>query len=174
VLSVIRIARRQSLQHAIAGFLGVGIAAFIASRTGRAEDFYLPGLLTNIGYAAAFLLSIAVRWPIVGVVLALVSQAGMSWRRDPVRVRAYRRATWVLVIMFALRVAVQLPLYLAGDSAIAALGTARVAMGVPLYLLTLWIAYRVLRASIPPGESLMPQPATADDADDASVVDRDR
>ena len=51
-LSVLRLVQRRSLQYALSGFIGVGIAAFIASRTGRAEDFYLPGLLYNAGYGA--------------------------------------------------------------------------------------------------------------------------
>ena len=156
LLSVLRLVRGQPLQYALSGFLGVGIAAFLASRTGRAEDFYLPGLLYNAGYALAFLVSIAVRWPIIGVMLSLVTQAGTSWRRDPTLLRAYTRASWVWVGMFVLRLAVQLPLYLVGESALVALGTARVALGVPLYLVVLWVTYRVLRGSVQAGRSVLP------------------
>ena len=153
LLSLLRLVQRRSLQHALSGFLGVGIAAFIASRTGRAEDFYLPGLLYNAGYALAFVISIVTRWPIIGVMLALITQAGMGWRKDPVLVRAYTRASWVWVAMFLIRLAVQLPLYLIGEDAIVALGTARVALGVPLYLVVLWVTYRVLKASVPSGRA---------------------
>ena len=171
LLSIIRVVQRQSLQFALSGFLGVGIAAFIASRTGRAEDFYLPGLLYNAGYALAFVISIVVRWPIIGVMLALITQAGTGWRQDPVLVRAYTRASWVWVGMFVIRLAVQVPFYLIGEEALVALGTARVALGVPLYLVVLWITYRVLKASVPVGTSVMPpKPAETDEPADRDSV----
>ena len=44
-----RIVRRQPLQPAISGLFGVGIAAFLAYRSGEARAFYLPGLI----YSAA-------------------------------------------------------------------------------------------------------------------------
>lgn len=160
-LSVLRLVRRGSLQYALSGFLGVGVAAFIASRTGRAEDFYLPSLWYAGGYALALLVSIAVRWPVIGVLLGLVTQAGTSWRKDPVLLRAYTRASWVWVAMFLVRLGVLLPLYLAGQ--VGALGTARVIVGVPLYLVVLWVTYRVLRASVPAGRSIMPAPAAPAD-----------
>jgi len=164
-LSVLRLVQGQSLQYALSGFFGVGIAAFIASRTGRAEDFYLPGLFYNAGYALAFLISIVVRWPVIGVMLALITQAGMGWRKDPVLARAYTRASWIWVGMFVIRLAVQLPLYLIGEDALVALGTARVALGVPLYLVVLLVTYRVLKSSVPAGTSVMPpkRPPTDDD-----------
>ncbi|HEX5812552.1 MAG TPA: DUF3159 domain-containing protein, partial [Pseudonocardia sp.] len=40
-----RIVRRQALQPAISGLFGVGIAAFLAYRSGEARAFYLPGLI---------------------------------------------------------------------------------------------------------------------------------
>ena len=171
LLSILRLVQRQSLQYALSGFLGVGVAAFIASRTGRAEDFYLPGLLYNAGYALAILVSIVVRWPFIGVMLSLITQAGTGWRKDPVLVRAYTRASWVWVAMFGIRLAVQLPLYFIGEDALVALGTARVALGVPLYLVVLWVTYRVLKASVPPGTSVMPpKPVRSDEPADRDPV----
>ena len=117
--------------------------AFIADRTGRAEDFFLPGLLLNAAYAAAYLVSIAIRWPLLGVILGPITGEGMSWRSDPERVRLYSRASWIWVGVFALRLAVQLPLYLAG--AVLALGIAKTAMGLPIFLVAIWLSYLVLR-----------------------------
>lgn len=145
VLAVVRVLRRETLQFALAGFVGVAIAAFIARQTGRAEDFFLPGLLLNMAYAAAYLISIAVRWPLIGVIVGTLSGEGTAWRRDPVKLRGYSRASWVWVGVFLSRLAVQLPLYLAG--AVVALGVARAAMGVPIFLLGLWLTYLILRQS---------------------------
>ncbi len=83
VLLVVRLARRETLQFAIAGFVGVAIAAFIAQKTGKAENFFLPGLLLNLGYALAYLISIAVRWPLIGVFIGPLVGEGMEWRKDP-------------------------------------------------------------------------------------------
>lgn len=143
VITAARLVRRESLQFAFAGFAGVAIAAFIASRTGKAENFFLPGLLLNAAYALAYLVSIAIRWPLLGVILGPLGGEGMAWRRDPEQVKLYSRASWIWVGVFALRLAVQLPLYLAG--ALLALGIARTAMGIPIFLLAIWLSYLVLR-----------------------------
>src|SRR3712207_2230935 len=42
VLAAIRLVRRESPRHALSGLVGVAFAAFIAARSGRAEDFFLP------------------------------------------------------------------------------------------------------------------------------------
>ena len=141
--AIARVVRRQPARFALAGLAGIAISAYVVSRTGRAEDFFLPGLLANAGYALAYSISIAARWPLLGVVIAIASNRGMDWRQDPARVRAYSRASWVWVGLFSLRLAVQLPLYLTG--AIVALGIARVAMGVPLFIVGIWLSWLVLR-----------------------------
>jgi hypothetical protein len=138
-----RLVRRESLQQIVAGLVGVGIAAFVASRTGRAEDFFLPGLLINIAYGGAFLVSILIRWPLIGVVVGLLTGEGTRWRADPDLRRAYGAASWIWVAVFSVRVLVQAPLYLAG--AVGALGVARIIMGWPLFLLGAYLTYLVLR-----------------------------
>jgi Protein of unknown function (DUF3159) len=142
VMTAIRVARRESLQFALAGFAGVAISAFVADRTGKAEDFFLPGLLLNAAYAGAYLVSIIVRWPLLGIIVAPILGEGKTWRRDPERLRLYTRASWIWVGVFTLRLAVQLPLYLAG--ALLALGIAKTAMGLPIFLIAIWLSYLVL------------------------------
>jgi hypothetical protein len=142
-MTAVRIARRETLQFAFAGLVGVGIAAFIAERTGRAEDFFLPGLLLNAGYALAYAISIWIRWPLIGVLAGPLVGEGMEWRKDRVRVAVYVKASWIWVGVFLLRLAVQLPLYLAG--AVVALGIAKAAMGVPIFIVAIWLTYLVLR-----------------------------
>jgi hypothetical protein len=143
VLLAIRLVRRETLQFALAGFVGVAIAAFVAKQTGRAEDFFLPGLLLNIAYGAAYLISIVVRWPLIGVIVGPLVGEGMEWRKDPDLVRLYSRASWIWVGVFAIRLAVQLPLYLAEE--LVALGVAKTAMGFPIFALAVWLSYLVLK-----------------------------
>jgi hypothetical protein len=143
VLATIRILRRAPLQNVLAGFAGVVVCAVFAQRTGRAETFYLPGLVTNVAYLVAYLTSILVRWPLIGIVVGVVTGEGTAWRRRPELVRAYALASWFWVALFGLRLAVQVPLYLTGHTV--ALGTARVAMGWPLFLLAAWGSWLVVR-----------------------------
>jgi len=96
VLALARLARRQSPRHALSGLVGVGIAAFIATRSGRAEDFFLPGLIFNAGYAAAFVVSVLLGRPLVGYIATqLDGSQGTPWREDPLRMKAFNRATWM-------------------------------------------------------------------------------
>ena len=53
------------------------------------------------------------------------------------------RASWIWVALFALRLAVQLPLYFADE--LVALGVAKTAMGFPVFALAAWLSYLVLR-----------------------------
>jgi hypothetical protein len=145
LLSLSRLARRESPRYALSGLFGVGIAALFATKTGKAENFYLPGLLANAAYASAFLVSIVVRYPLVGV-LASQLQKEEGWRDRPDRVRLYTKASWLWVGVFVTRLVVQLPLYLAG--AVVALGIARTAMGIPLFALALWWTYRMVRPPV--------------------------
>ena len=73
-----------------------------------------------------------------------------AWRTDPalrhVKLR-YHAGTWVLTLMFALRLVVEVPLYLAGEQAVSYLGAARLILGVPLYALTLWFIWLLVAPS---------------------------
>lgn len=143
VIAVFRIIRKDSLQQVIAGLVGVGIAAGFSAWTGKAENFFLPGLLTNAAYGTVFLISIIVRWPLLGVFLGFFSGTGMKWRTVPEYSRAAAAATWIWVGMFFLRLSVQLPMFLAG--AIGALGVLKVVMGWPLFLAAAYFTYRLLQ-----------------------------
>ncbi|MCY0904303.1 DUF3159 domain-containing protein [Arthrobacter sp. H14-L1] len=138
-----RLLKKEPLTQAIGGLIGVGISALISRSTGQAKDYYLPGFFTNAAYMAAMVISILVKWPIMGVVFGYVRNEGLRWRRDPSRLRAYRVATWMLVAVMGLRLAVQIPLYLADQ--VAALGSTRLIMGLPLYAFGLWLAWLLSR-----------------------------
>jgi hypothetical protein len=149
--AVWRIARKQALQPAVSGLFGVGIAAFIAYRTGEARGFYLPGLLFSAACGLAFLVSMVIRRPLAGVVWHAVNGDGQSWRADPRLLRAYTFATALWTLVFASRVVVQGWLYNADEETW--LGIARLAMGYPLVGLallgTIWAVRRAGRDPAP-------------------------
>ncbi|WP_454083915.1 DUF3159 domain-containing protein [Georgenia sp. Marseille-Q6866] len=157
VLVVARLVGGTPVTQALGGVVGVLIGVLWAWRSGEAQDYFALGLWTNAIYGAGLLVSVVVRWPLVGVVVALLRQEGFAWRTDPAqrpRLRRYTAATWLWIGLFVARLAVQLPLYL--DASTAWLGTARLVMGVPLWALALWVTWLLVRerpaAAAQPGQ----------------------
>jgi len=143
LLTLLRLLKRETIQHAFSGLIGVGICALISKRTGNAADFYLPGLWINAGYGLLYAITNLVKWPILGVMLGPILGENLLWRKDPARLNAYIKAGWLWVAMFAARLIVQYPLYKSGN--INVLGTARLLMGYPLFILTAWGTWQILR-----------------------------
>jgi hypothetical protein len=143
VLTLLRLLKRETIQHAFSGLIGVGICALISKWTGNAADFYLPGLWINAGYGLLYAITNLVKWPILGVMLGPILGENLLWRKDPARLNAYIKAGWLWVAMFAARLIVQYPLYKSGNINI--LGTARLLMGYPLFILTAWGTWQILR-----------------------------
>ncbi len=161
LLLVVRLVQRSSVQYVLNSIFGIGIGAFFAWRSAQgggdendqALAYFLPGIIYNAAYAVLISLSIIVRWPLVGFMVGSVAGDPTAWRRDRQIVRLCSHLSWLLVLPCVVRVAVQLPLYLAGksagieaDAAVAALGFSKILMGWPLQLAALaamvWILAR--------------------------------
>lgn len=143
ILTIVRLAKRETIQHAISGVIGVALCAWLSNRSGKAEDFYLPGLWTNAIYGAVYLVSIFARWPIIGMIIGPLLEENFRWRKDSERTKVYLKATWLWVGMFTARLLVQYPLYISGN--VNALGTARLIMGYPLFIATAWATWIVIK-----------------------------
>jgi hypothetical protein len=145
-LIVLRRLRRESIQPAVSGLLGVVVAALIAFYTGSAEGYFLPGIWMSLAMAVVLTVSIAVRRPLVGVVWNALTSAGDArrvWHADKVALRAFDVATLTFVAVFAARFAVQDWLYDAGSAGW--LAVTRIAMGYPLLALALLVTYWAVR-----------------------------
>lgn len=127
---IFRLIRREPIQPAISGVIGVAVCAFIAHRTGDAKGFFLFGIWTTLLYAGVFVASILVRWPLVGVIWNTLNGNGTGWRRHRRTLIAYDIATAVWAVLFGARYLVQSSLY--DDDQTGALAIARIAMGWPL------------------------------------------
>ena len=147
VLGIVRLIMKDTVQHAVSGLLGVLICAYLANRTGNPSDFYIPKLLTNLGYGSAYLIGNLVGWPILGVILGPLLGENFLWRKDPVRKKAYIRASWIWVGMFFIRIAVQYPIYLSGN--VNLLGTVNLAMGYPLFIAAAYLSWLVIKSAPP-------------------------
>lgn len=143
VLTIIRLAMKDTIQHVISGLIGVLFCAYLANRSGNASDFYIPKLLTNLAYGSAYLIANVAGWPIIGVILGPLLGENFLWRKNPQRKRAYMRAGWLWVAMFFGRIAVQYPIYKSGN--VNLLGTVNLAMGYPLFIATAWGTWMILK-----------------------------
>jgi hypothetical protein len=152
VLLVARLVQRSTVQFVLNSLFGIGIGAFFAWRSAQgggdendqALAYFLPGIIYNAAYAVGISLSIIVRWPIMGFMVGSVAGDPTAWHRDPQIVRLCSHLSWMLVVPCVIRVAVQLPLYLAGrsgamdpEAAVAVLGLSKIVMGWPLQLAAL-------------------------------------
>lgn len=131
-LLIVRVMQRSSVQFVVNALFGIGIAAVFAARSGEARDVFLPGILYNAGYAALFVFSIVVRWPIVGFMIGGITGEPTEWHRDPALVKLCSRLTWLFAAPCIIRVLVQYPLWV-GDH-VALLGTAKIFLGWPLQI----------------------------------------
>lgn len=143
VLAVLRLAKRDTLQHAISGVIGVLICAWFASRGGQAKDYYIPSFIKNSAYALVYAIGNLVGWPILGLVIGPIIGENLAWRKSPARKRVYVMAGWVWVGMFVLRVLIMYPLYQADQ--LNALGVASLVLGYPLFLLTIWWTWLIIK-----------------------------
>ena len=91
-VAVLRLQRREPFPSAVSGLLGVALAAFIAYRTGSANDYFLVGIWVNFSLAVVFFVSVLVRRPLVGVLWNADGRqsAGVAQRRT-LTVRFRRR-----------------------------------------------------------------------------------
>ena len=102
-VSLWRIRKGQQVIYALAGIVAVGFAAFLALRTGRAESYFLPGIISALGYAAGTLASILAKRPLSGWTSWAYRRWPLEWYwRDDVR-PAYSHVSWYWFWYFLIR-----------------------------------------------------------------------
>lgn len=141
----LQLIKRKPVTNAIAGAVGIWISAYLPLREGgQPADYFVQGFFTNAIYLLVLGVSVLVRWPIIGLLVGLLTGSGSKWRKDKSQLRRFSVVTVLWMGLFAGRLTVQLPLYFAGQTE--ALGIARIAMGVPLYAFCIWMSWLLLKA----------------------------
>ncbi len=173
VLLAVRLVQRSSPQFVLNALVGIGIGALFVWRAARgggdageqALAYFLPGLLYNLVYGVVMLFTVAIRWPLVGFMVGSVTGDPTAWHADRHVVSLCSRLTWLLALPCLLRVVVQGPIYLAGrndwwstDSAVAALGVAKLGLGWPLQVAALGAMAWVLTRNRTPVQAGQPEP----------------
>jgi hypothetical protein len=139
IIAVIRLFRRQSLLYALGGVGGVALAALVAQLLGRAEGFFLPGIISAGVTFVLCLVSVIVGRPIVAWTSHIARRWPLKWYWHP-RVRpAYSEVTWLWVIVFGLRLLLQLNLFQGAQ--VGQLAVAQVLTGWPVTIVLLIISY---------------------------------
>lgn len=147
-----RLARKQPIRHAVNGLLGIAVGAFLAWRTGRAQDFYLPGILLTFGQAAVLLISVMFRKPIIGYAWGILANKGQhDWFANARLFRTFQWLTLVWVASLGVRAGIQYYLWALGEAN--ALGVVRILISWPIYAATFaftaWAIHRVTSSQEP-------------------------
>ena len=145
ILLLIRLFEKKPLTQVISGFVGLSISVLITWRTKDASNFFLTGIITNAVYGFALLVSVLIRKPLIGYLVGSLVGDTSGWLKHPLLVRAYTIVTWLWVGVFGLRLVVQIPLYL--NDSVALLGSVKIFLGWPLYLLSVWLTYQIVQTA---------------------------
>lgn len=131
----------------VGSLVGVGLAIWLTLRPGgQAGDFYLKDFWINAAYGSVLLLSVIMRFPLIGLLMGFLTNQGLSWRKDKRKVRFFDLVTLLWVGLFATRLIVEVPLYLAGD--VVTLGFVKIVLGLPFYLTMIWVSWLLLRGVV--------------------------
>ncbi len=153
VFVVARLIQRSTLTQAFAGMFGVLIGVVWAALSGKAENYFAWGLITNAVFLLAMLISLLARRPAVSLIVQSAVGLPAGWRDAPGAALFLKRsaaATWVWVAVFAIRLAVQAPLYFGGH--VAWLGILKLVLGLPLFAVAGWLNWVLLRGVMPQQE----------------------
>ncbi|PEG36505.1 hypothetical protein CQY20_18690 [Mycolicibacterium agri] len=140
-----RLARKETAQPAVSGFIGVAFCALIAYVLGESKGYFLWGIWVSLFWAVVFLISVLIRRPVVGYIWNWVHTHDSRWREVRRAVLAFDLATMTWVLVFASRFVVQRHLYDADETGW--LGVARIAMGWPLTALAALVTYLAIRSA---------------------------
>lgn len=151
VFSVIRLAQRSPASAALGGLVATAAAAGLALLTGRGQDNFVFGFITNGAYGTAFLVSALIGWPLIGLAVGFLMNEGTRWRGEPRKRRVFFWLSVAWAALFFARLAVQLPLYFAGD--VTALGTLKIIMGLPLFAPLVAVTWLAVRTLYPPRQT---------------------
>jgi Protein of unknown function (DUF3159) len=150
VLATRHIIKKRPLGQLIGSLVGIGLAIYLTMRPdGNAGDFYVKDFWTNAIYGSVLLFSVIVRYPVIGLIVSVFT-SDKQWRKNRRKLRFFDLVTLLWVGLFATRLLVEVPLYLAGQVVI--LGFVKLVLGLPFYLTMIWISWLLLRRVITAGE----------------------
>jgi hypothetical protein len=143
VLLVVRLRRGEGAAGPLGGILGTGVAVGIALATGRAENYFLPRVITNAAAGAVLVASIIARRPAVGLIAAALYRLPREWMAQPEVRHVFVVATWPWVALCVLRASVYGILINAGE--VGWLAAVTTILGWPTFAALLIATYAYVR-----------------------------
>jgi len=140
-----RLLRRDSVQPAVSGLIGVAVCVLIAYLLGESKGYFLLGIWTSLIWAAVFAVSMLIRRPVVGYLWSWLHGHDQQWRDVRRAVYAFDVATLTWVLVFGARFVVQRVLY--DTNRTGWLVVARIAMGWPLAAVAAVVTFLAIRAA---------------------------
>ena len=146
----VRKLRREDPTTAWYGVVGVGIGVALAKATGSSDGYFLPKVVSNVLYGVAFLVSVLIGKPLIGVAWAFFHRQPLEWGyRAEVR-RVFSALTLMWAGAYFFRAAVYGILITDARDRTGALATASVVLGLPLTAALLAVTLIVIRRSLGP------------------------
>jgi hypothetical protein len=145
MLGLARLARGQPLAGVLRGLAGLVLAVGFALWTGRARDFFLPGMVVDGFYAAALTVSVLFGRPVIGYAYAALFRV-RAWRENRRLRRVFAVATLSWALVYLLRFTVQLLLY--GSDEPEFLALAKLALGWPVTAVAVLLTIRAARRAL--------------------------
>ncbi len=102
-----RIRKGQQPSYAFGGIIAIAFAAALALRSGRAETYFLPGIVGAAAGAIGGLISVVAGRPLAAWSSWFYRQWPLEWYWRPDVRPAYTSVTWVWIAFFAARAGVQ-------------------------------------------------------------------
>ncbi|MCO6558407.1 MAG: DUF3159 domain-containing protein [Bifidobacterium sp.] len=176
LLVVVRLIQRQTVLGALAGLISIAICLIWAWNTHEARNYYMYGFLTNSIYIVVLAITLAIRVPGVGFLVEFIRSLPTEhfrawladWRGDKKLMRVYDIVTGMWIGVFALRLVVQVPLYLTNH--VTWLGTTRLLMGLPFWALAIWVSYLLIADPMRHHLKFKSEDSDGEDGDDNAVA----
>jgi len=139
LITAFRLSRRQSLRYALGGVGGVVLAILVAQLLGRAEGYFLPGIVTGGLTVIGCLASVIVGRPLVAWTSYIARRWPLDWYWHPKVRPAYNEVTLTWAVFFAIRLGLQWSLF--QEQAAGLLAVIQVVTGWPATIGLLVISY---------------------------------
>lgn len=139
LIALLRWRRGQPVWYALGGILSAGLAIGLSYFLGRAEGFFLPGLVTSGLTVALCLVSVLVKRPVVAWTSFIARRWPIAWYWHPQVLPAYQEVTLFWLLFFGLRFLIQLNAF--RDQAASLLALINLLTGWPATIVLLVISY---------------------------------
>ena len=139
IFLILRLIRKQKITYVIGGLAAVGLAIFLSIFTERAENYFLPTILTSAVLLVGCIISVFLNRPLASYASHLTRGWPLAWFRHPDVKPAYIEVTWIWAAFIALRLGIQIDLY--QKQAASTLAWVNIATGWPVTIAVLVLSY---------------------------------